>query len=65
MAKGSWKKTKDPEFRISNKNLRLKHEVINIAKANGMTYSQWCRSLIIKAHAAATPQERSYSEDED
>jgi hypothetical protein len=45
--------------------MKLKREVVNIAKANGMTYSHWCRSLIIKAHAEASDQEKNYSLDED
>jgi fructose-1,6-bisphosphatase len=64
MAKGSFDKTKTGEFRITNTNLKLKREIINIAKANQMTYSQWCRSVLIKARDAASEQERNYSEDD-
>ncbi len=60
MARGSYKETNDPEFRITNKNLRLKREIINISKSKGMTYSQYCRSLIIKARNDASQQERDY-----
>lgn len=65
MSKGSFKKTNDPNFKISNNNLIKKREAIAIAKSRGMTYSQWCRSLIFAGIDAASPQERSYSEDED
>lgn len=52
--------TKSPDFYIRNKNIKLKKEVVAIAKSYGMTYSQWCRSLIIREHAKASDAEKKY-----
>lgn len=58
MARGSSKETKDPEFRISNTNLQLKKDIINIAANLGVTYSQFLRKEIIKIRDSFPEEKR-------
>lgn len=63
MARGSSKDTDRAEFHISNSNLRLKREIVNIAKSKGLTYSQFCRQELIRIAASYPDAARNYNED--
>jgi len=46
MAKGSSKETKTAKFVISNNNMDLKRDIVNIAANLGLTYAQFLRGKI-------------------
>lgn len=57
--------TQTPNFVISNGNMRLKKEIINISKSEGKTYSQFIREQLIKIAASYPESARKYKEDDD
>lgn len=65
MAKGSSKNTETPDFWITNRNMKLKREIVNISKSEGKTYSQFCREQLIKIAASFPESARKYREDDD
>lgn len=50
--------TETPKFIVTNNNLQLKRDIINIAAHKGQTYSQLIRGLIIKFRDASPESER-------
>ncbi len=56
-------KEETPEFRISNRNKKLKREIVNIAKSQGKTYSQFCREKLIEIAASFPESARNYCDD--
>lgn len=59
------KKSKETDFYITNRNSRLKREIVSIAKSEGKTYSQFCREKLISIAASYPERARQYQEEDD
>lgn len=63
--RGSSSNTNDPNFRIKNASMKLKRELIGIAKSEGKTLSQFCREHLSKVRNAYPESARNYQDDDD
>ena len=56
--KGNIQKSETPDFRVRNKSMTLKKEIVNIAAHKGLGYSAFLRSEIIKIRDNAPAEHR-------
>jgi hypothetical protein len=54
-----------PDICIRNKNLKLKREIVSIAKSTGLTLSQFCRRELMKIAASYPDAAKNYRDDDD
>lgn len=55
----------DTDFYVRNKSVALKREIVNIAKSEGTTYSQFIRKKLMEIRDSYPESKRNYNANDD